>query len=129
MIIIHYPRISTPVFLPGKSHGQRSLVGSRIGHNLATKPTHPRISIRTLKVRRENKLASMQSQDLITPDVSGSQVYYHPARLMSVGVPGGYWERTAELAAAVPLLPGSYVEGLSESIISQLIRKIRAFLS
>ena len=32
----------TPVFLPGKSHGQRSLVGSmgsqRVRHNLATKP-------------------------------------------------------------------------------------------
>ena len=48
---------------------------------------------------------------------------------MHIGVPGGYWERTAELAAAVPLLPGPYVEGLSESIISQPIRKIRAFLS
>ena len=32
----------TPVFLPGKSHGQRSLAvhGVRgVGHNLATKPT------------------------------------------------------------------------------------------
>ena len=48
---------------------------------------------------------------------------------MHVGVPGGYWERPAELAAAVPLLLGPYVEGLSESIISQPIRKIRAFLS
>ena len=34
----------TPVFLPGKSHEQRSLVGysswnhKRVGHNLATKP-------------------------------------------------------------------------------------------
>ena len=35
----------TPVFLPGKSHGQRSLVGyslfgQRVGHDLATKPTN-----------------------------------------------------------------------------------------
>ena len=34
---------NTPVFLPGKSHGQRSLVGyspwiARVRHNLATKP-------------------------------------------------------------------------------------------
>ena len=35
----------TPLFLPGKSHGQRSLVGyspyglnARVGYNLATKP-------------------------------------------------------------------------------------------
>ena len=31
----------TPVFLPGKSHGQRSLVGYTdhgVGHDLATKP-------------------------------------------------------------------------------------------
>ena len=34
----------TPAFLPGESHGQRSLVGyspwgcKRVGHNLATKP-------------------------------------------------------------------------------------------
>ena len=28
----------TPVFLPGKFHGQRSLIGSqRVGHDLATK--------------------------------------------------------------------------------------------
>ena len=36
---------STLVFLPGKSHGQRSLVGDtqgveRVGHNLVTKPTN-----------------------------------------------------------------------------------------
>ena len=36
-------RLPTPVFLPGESHGQRSLVGyslwgrKRVGHNLATK--------------------------------------------------------------------------------------------
>ena len=35
----------TPVFLPGESHGQRSLVGYspwslRVGYNLATKSTH-----------------------------------------------------------------------------------------
>ena len=36
----------TPVFLPGKSQGQRSLVGysswghQRVGHNLATKQEH-----------------------------------------------------------------------------------------
>ena len=35
--------MATPVFLPGESHGQRSLVGyhpwghKRVGHNLATK--------------------------------------------------------------------------------------------
>ena len=37
---------STPVFLPGKSHGQRSLAGyspgvTRVGHCLATKQTLP----------------------------------------------------------------------------------------
>ena len=37
----------TAVFLPGKSHGQRSLVGytvhevARVGHDLATKPPLP----------------------------------------------------------------------------------------
>ena len=37
----------TPVFLPGKSHGQRSLAGysswgcKRFGHNLATKQQQP----------------------------------------------------------------------------------------
>ena len=37
----------TPVFLPGKSHGQRSLVGyspygcERVRHDLATKPPPP----------------------------------------------------------------------------------------
>ena len=37
----------TPVFLPGESHGQRSLVGyspwghKRVGHNLAIKQQHP----------------------------------------------------------------------------------------
>ena len=33
----------TPVYLPGKSHGQRSTVHavSRVGHNLATKPPTP----------------------------------------------------------------------------------------
>ena len=36
----------TPVFLPGKFHGQRSLAGykpwncKRVGHNLVTKHTH-----------------------------------------------------------------------------------------
>ena len=36
----------TPVFLPGKSHGQKSLEGyspwghKRVGHNLATKQQH-----------------------------------------------------------------------------------------
>ena len=39
----------TPVFLPGKSHGQRSLVGyihgvSRVGHNLVTRPP-PRLDV------------------------------------------------------------------------------------
>ena len=39
-------RQPTPVFLPGKSHGQRNLVGyspwgcKRVGHDLATKYTH-----------------------------------------------------------------------------------------
>ena len=39
---------STPLFLPGKSHGPRSLVGyslcglyARVGHNLATTPAAP----------------------------------------------------------------------------------------
>ena len=37
---------STPVFLPGKSHGQRSLVGyspwgCKVRHDLATKPPSP----------------------------------------------------------------------------------------
>jgi len=36
----------TPLFLPGKSHGQKSLVGykswvTRVGHNLMTKPPPP----------------------------------------------------------------------------------------
>ena len=33
----------TPVFLPGKSHGQRTTVNgiTRVGHNLATKPPPP----------------------------------------------------------------------------------------
>ena len=36
----------TPVFLPGESHGQRSLAGhgvARVGHNLATKPPPPEV--------------------------------------------------------------------------------------
>ena len=42
----------TPVFLPRKSHGQRSLAGyspwgcKRVGHNLATRQQHTRIKIR-----------------------------------------------------------------------------------
>ena len=37
---------TTPVFLPGKSHGKRSQVGyspwcQRVGHNLVTKPLPP----------------------------------------------------------------------------------------
>ena len=36
----------TPIFLDGKSHGQRSLVGyqhgvARVGHDLATEPPPP----------------------------------------------------------------------------------------
>ena len=41
-------KMATPVFLPGKSHGQRSLGGysqsmgsQRVGHNLVTKPPPP----------------------------------------------------------------------------------------
>jgi len=47
----------TPVFLPGESHGQRSLAGgsqesmgvSRVRHDLATKPPPPR----TIAIRPE----------------------------------------------------------------------------
>ena len=44
----------TPIFLPGKSHGQRSLVGyspcgcKRVGDDLATKQKQPRVSIFSL---------------------------------------------------------------------------------
>ena len=43
---------TTPVFLPGKSHGQRSLVGygpwghKRVGHNLVTKQQSALIYVR-----------------------------------------------------------------------------------
>jgi len=41
-----FPGEPTPVFFPGESHGQRSLVGyspwvTKVGHNLATKPPPP----------------------------------------------------------------------------------------
>ena len=41
-------KIPTPVFLPGESHGQRSLVGDRpwacrVGHDLVTEHTHTRV--------------------------------------------------------------------------------------
>ena len=41
--------LSTPVFFPGKSYGQRSLAGyspwgTRVSHDLATKPPPPSIS-------------------------------------------------------------------------------------
>ena len=32
----------TPVFLPGGSHGEKSLVGHRVGHNLETEHAHTR---------------------------------------------------------------------------------------
>ena len=50
----------TPVFLPGESHGQRSLAGhitvhgiSRVGYNLATKPPHNLNSFKKKKIGLE----------------------------------------------------------------------------
>ena len=45
---------STPVFLPGKSHEQRSLAGhspwvARVGHGLVTKPPPPRCLMMCMK--------------------------------------------------------------------------------
>ena len=49
----------TPVFLPGKSHGQRSLEGyspwgcQRVGHDLATKPPPPPSSLSVIFMVRK----------------------------------------------------------------------------
>lgn len=53
--------------------------------------------MRPWKVRREQELASVQSQDPIIPDVSGSQVCDHPAWLLQVGFLRGYPRKVLRL--------------------------------
>ena len=47
--------LSTPVFLPGEFHGQSSLVGYRVGHDVATNththfPVYPSMNLGTSQV-------------------------------------------------------------------------------
>ena len=68
----------TPVFLPGKSHGQRSLVGfspwgrKRVGHNLMNKPQHacmPKIPCSLASVNGSEG-SSMQNKSVTRLDPS-----------------------------------------------------------